>query len=90
MTKKHRNQFEMKLCFHRSFSLASNFVVLVAKVLVLIFSIFTSVLANIYRRRRAPWVYVKLSIETSKYRDMLLTDELTKHNLDILSVQLPY
>jgi hypothetical protein len=38
-------------------------VILVAKVLVLIFCIFTSVLANIYRRGRAPWVYVKWSIE---------------------------
>jgi len=26
---------------------------------------------------------------TSKYRDMLLTDEPMKHNLDILPVQLP-
>jgi len=33
--------------------LALNFVILVAKVLVLIFYIFTSVLANIYRRGRA-------------------------------------
>jgi len=43
---------------------ALNFVILVAKVLVLFFSFFTSVLANSYRRGRAPWVCVKLSIET--------------------------
>jgi hypothetical protein len=40
------------------------FVILVAKVLVLIFYIFTSVLANIYRQERALWVYVKFSIVT--------------------------
>jgi len=44
--------------------MALNFVIWVAKVLVLIFSIFASVLANIHRKGRAAWVYVKLSIET--------------------------
>jgi len=70
--------------------MALNFVILVAKVLVLFFNFFTSVLANIYRRGRAPWVYVKLSIETLPVSTVTCCwHELTKHNLDILSVQLP-
>ena len=54
----------MTFMFSSSIFIGIEFCDLVAKVLVLIFNIFTSVLADIYRRGGALWVYVKLRIET--------------------------